>query len=280
MPRWFTTPALQLLKLNGFELRQFEYRGSPVHYVEGGSLGAPLVAVFPGFADNIFSWTRLLLRYSRRFRVVGLDFPGFSGISPHPAGAPLGFADHEQVASDFIGRLGARVDFLIGNSMGGWISLRLAARDPSSIAHLIAINPAGVFTTEAELMRVRDLYDVHSYLDYMRMMRHLWHEMPLYMYPFALGGFYQLSRTPQFRAFFGSIDRSHFINELLPGLSTPISVIWGRGDKLFPETMGRLIAGTAPNARFYPLDEAGHMPQFEAPAKVFELIDRITRPST
>ena len=278
MPQWFNNIALTALRRGGFTLKSFEYRSSPVYYVEGGKIDGPVFVVFPGFGDNIFSWTRFMLRFGRHYRVLGLDFPGYTGKSPHPpTGDILRFSDQEAVAEKFLHDIAKQVDVLVGNSMGGWIALRMAKKHPGKIGEIVALNPAGVFTDEKELRRVRALYDIESYGDYVHMMRHLWAKIPLYFYPFSFFGFYQFTRHPIVRTILDSIEREHFLNDILPLMETPISVVWGERDTLFPKKMGKFIAKTAPNAKYYPIAEAGHMPQVETPDLVYSLMDRILK---
>lgn len=283
MPKWFNQASLAVLKRFGFRLRMFSYHDSPVYYIEGGMPNGPVMVVWPGFGDNMFSWTRFAIRYGRRFRVLVLDFPGYTGLSPRPEKLrePLTFAQQDEVARNFLADIcPQRVDFLVGNSMGGWLGLRAASRHPERIGHLIAINPAGIFTDDEDMARVREIYKIGSYVDYVRMMRHLWNRVPLYIYPFSLTGFYQFMRQPDPGVLLDSISREHFVNEELAKMKVPVSVIWGMKDKLIQEIVGRTIAQNAPGARFYPIEKAGHMPQLERPAELYATIDQITESGT
>jgi 2-hydroxy-6-oxo-octa-2,4-dienoate hydrolase len=161
--------------------------------------------------------------------------------------------------------------------MGGWLALRLASQHPERVGHVVALNPAGLHLADEELARIRKLYDVNSYGDYIRFMRHLWHRIPLAFYPFAALGFYQFTREPVFRTLLDTFKPEHGLDEPLTRLEMPLTVVWGRSDTLFPEEMGRRIASLAPKGRFHPVDKAGHMPQVEAAREVFRVIDEAAR---
>jgi pimeloyl-ACP methyl ester carboxylesterase len=42
-------------------------------------------------------------------------------------------------------------------------------------------------------------------------------------------------------------------------------VVWGAADRIYPPEHGAAFAGAIPGARLAVLDEAGHLPQLEAP---------------
>jgi pimeloyl-ACP methyl ester carboxylesterase len=278
-PAWFNRSALAILRARGFELRQFEHRGTPVYYLEGGKPDAPRVAIFPGYGDTVYSWTGWLLWLSRKFRVLALDFPGSMGLSPAPAaGTPL-FDDQERAAEEFLVSHSGKLDFLVSNSLGGWISLRLAARHGDRMGHLVAVNPGGAFTTEDDIRYAGSLYKITSYADYLRLMKHLWHKVPPLIYPAGLLGIYQFARRPEFQLLPAGINRSHFVNELLPSINVPISVVWGVNDTLFPEAMGKLIVELAPNATYHPIEKAGHMPHLERPVEFWRVLEKIIQAS-
>ncbi|MBI3542034.1 MAG: alpha/beta hydrolase [Deltaproteobacteria bacterium] len=278
MPRWLDELGTRALERGGFRLRSFNYRGSPVYFVDNGercASDAPVMAVFPGFGDTIFSWTRFLLRYGRTHRVLGLDFPGFSGKSPHPPGPTLGFAEEEEVAELFLRDVAGKVDVLVGNSMGGWIALNLAHRHPDKIAHVVALNPGGVLTDEEDGKRIRKIFAIKSYADYIAFMKVLWHRMPLYLYGVAWLGLYQFTQKPLFQGLLDTLEQEHFLNDRLKSIETPITVIWGLEDKLFRAKMGRFIAESAPRGTFHGIERAGHMPHIEAAERVYAIIDAL-----
>jgi len=276
MAKLFNQAALRILRLRGFRLRKFRYRKSPVYYLEGGNKKGPSIAILPGFGDTVYSWTEFMLRYSKHCRIYALDFPGYTGMSPRPQdGSSLSFNDQEKVAKQFLERVGGSVDYLIGNSMGGWLGMRLAARKRIKIGHLIGVNPAGIFTTEEEYLRIQSLFGVKNYTEFLKLMRHIWHKIPFYFYPFSLLGFYQHVKKPEFPKLLSSITPKHFVNHLLPKFRIPVSIIWGTEDKLFGEHMAKLLIELTPNATYYPVPRCGHMPQLEKSREFFKILDGI-----
>lgn len=244
-------------------------------------MGAPKLLVLHGYGDTIFSWTGWLLWLGKRFHVFALDFPGSQGMSPLPkSGAPV-LDDHVATVEELLATRVGRTDFILSNSMGGWVALRVASRQADRVGHVIALNPGGAFTNEKDALHAYALFQVESYADYIRLMSHLWHKVPVAFYPASVLGLYQFTRRPEFTVLPSAVERSHFLNEVLPSLRVPVSVVWGTGDRLFPESMGRLIAELAPNGTYHPIERAGHMPQLERPRELARILNQIfTRAST
>jgi pimeloyl-ACP methyl ester carboxylesterase len=111
----------------------------PTHIVDFGGAGKPFLLVH-GLGGSTVNWLELGPALTRHGRVIALDLPGF-GRTP-PAGRRAGI-DHQQC---FVGRfiddqLGTPTT-LIGNSMGGLVTMLAAARRPEQVERLILINPA------------------------------------------------------------------------------------------------------------------------------------------
>jgi pimeloyl-ACP methyl ester carboxylesterase len=49
-------------------------------------------------------------------------------------------------------------------------------------------------------------------------------------------------------------------------------VVWGAADRIYPAEHGEAFAKAIPDARLVVLDEAGHLPQLEAPAALLAAV--------
>jgi len=49
-------------------------------------------------------------------------------------------------------------------------------------------------------------------------------------------------------------------------------VIWGESDRIVTPAYGRTYAKSFPRSRFEVIAKCGHMPQFEQPARLLELV--------
>ncbi len=113
--------------------------GGPVHYADWGGDGPPLVLVH-GLGGSLTNWMAVGPSLARTHRVLALDLPGF-GRTP-PAGRSVAVVAQVSTVARFIERFGGGRCAVAGNSMGGMISLALAARRPALVSRLILVNPA------------------------------------------------------------------------------------------------------------------------------------------
>jgi pimeloyl-ACP methyl ester carboxylesterase len=136
-------------ELPGFDERVVDVRGLRVRSLVGGA-GPSVVLVhgFTGAASNFVSLAPLL---AQRCRVLVPELPGHGGSEALPAAPNLdAFADPVHAAAAAEGMLPA---VLVGHSLGGLVSLRLAMRHPDAVRGLVLAGAAGIAsaTRRAEL---------------------------------------------------------------------------------------------------------------------------------
>jgi pimeloyl-ACP methyl ester carboxylesterase len=111
-----------------------------VHYVDfGGPPDAPLVVCVHGLGGSYANWLAFAPLLTERARVVAVDLPGF-GRTP-AAGQGTDVGAYQRLLGRFITVTGGPA-VLVGNSMGGLVSLLQAGADEGSVAGLTLISPA------------------------------------------------------------------------------------------------------------------------------------------
>ncbi len=108
-----------------------------IHYREAGS-GPPLLLVH-GLMTTSYSWRYVIEPLSRRFRLIIPDLPGCGRSQVAPSGA----YDAATVAAwigDFQRALAIEGCLAVGNSMGGYLSMRHALASPGAFARLVNIH--------------------------------------------------------------------------------------------------------------------------------------------
>jgi pimeloyl-ACP methyl ester carboxylesterase len=131
-------------RLQGFEERELDWRGTRLRYAVGGSDdggGPPLVLVH-GLGGTIENWQSLAPRLAARHRVLVPDLPGHghSGLLPEArdvdalADAVLGVVRAEELPGAV----------WIGHSLGGVVGLRAAVLQPTAVRGLVLAAAAGI----------------------------------------------------------------------------------------------------------------------------------------
>ena len=135
-----------------FEDRYFTVRdGLRLHYRDyPGASGKPPLLCLHGLTRNARDWAEFAERYSPRFRVLALEFRGRaeSDYDPVPARyTPLTYAGD---VIEMLDQLGIPEAIFVGTSLGGLVTMAIAAMAPQRISAAILndvgpdVDPAGV----------------------------------------------------------------------------------------------------------------------------------------
>ncbi|MBA2540553.1 MAG: alpha/beta fold hydrolase, partial [Deltaproteobacteria bacterium] len=122
--------------------------------------GEPLVLIH-GLGSARTVWSLVTPELAKKFDVLAVDLPGH-GQTPWTAGTamdPRALADSVRATLD---ALNVKRAHLVGNSLGGWVSLELAAAYPDRVASVTALAPAGM--RDKALERISLGFRVNRYL--------------------------------------------------------------------------------------------------------------------
>lgn len=278
--------------------REVELDGLDVHIRETpGPAGGPTTVYVHGLGGSATNWTELAGLLSGRSAGVQVDLPGF-GRSRPSGRARVELPDLARTVTTAIERLGHSPVHLVGNSMGGAISLLVAADRPDLITTLTLISPAmpdlrpdarrlsdprmvlvpvpvigkRVRRTLAQLTP-RDQVDQLLRLCYAEPER-----VPQGRFDLAVDEFNERRAMPWagrsltdatgalFRAWLVSGRRSLW--SVAARVTAPTLVIWGDRDKLVSVRKAPRTARVLPRGRLLVLPRTGHVAQMERPVTV------------
>src|SRR3712207_2674721 len=115
--------------------------GGPVHYVDfGGPEAGPTVVLVHGLGGSHLNWDLFAPLLSPHARVLALDLPGF-GLS-EPGERRTTVHDNVWVLDRFLAEVAGTPAVLVGNSMGGMISILQTATFPESVSGLVLLDAA------------------------------------------------------------------------------------------------------------------------------------------
>ena len=124
----------------------WQWRGQSIYYVRAGERHPqrPPILLIHGFGASTDHWRKNIAELQEDFEVWAVDMLGF-GRSAKPAWEYSGDLWRDQF-HDFITEVIGQPTVLVGNSLGGYSALCVAAQRPSSAAGLVLLNCAGPFT--------------------------------------------------------------------------------------------------------------------------------------
>ena len=253
-----------------------------------GGRGAPLVCLH-GFTDTWRSWELILPALEAEHDVLALTLPG------HAGGPPLdGRVDEDAIADlleEAMDDAGFTTANLVGNSLGGYLALRLAARGRART--VVALAPAGGWAEGDDSYR--------DTLRYFAMMNTLVKRAAPHADRIAATPDGRRRATEAIATDFDHIPPdlvAHMIvgaagcHAALPlidhatrhgysldaeRITCPVRVIWGTADRLLPWPGAALsYRERLPNADWVILDGVGHCPQLDVPTETAQLILGVT----
>jgi pimeloyl-ACP methyl ester carboxylesterase len=267
--------------------------GGPVHYVDfGGAEDGPIMVLVHGLGGSHLNWELLAPRLTPHARVVAIDLPGFGRSEPgeRPATVPANVT----VLERFVNTVTGTPVVLVGNSMGGMISILLAARAPDLADGLVLLDPAlpqpvdlahlptGVFFGAYALPLVGErLVDLRR--------RRLGPRATVYG-TLRLCGVDPAQLPPDLversvalvrdrsdvagmdRAFLSAtrsllwaLVRSRTYHDAMASIAVPVLLVHGDRDRLVPVSAARAAARRHPNWRYVEFRGVGHVPQLQIP---------------
>jgi pimeloyl-ACP methyl ester carboxylesterase/putative sterol carrier protein len=261
-------------------------RGIDTAYLEAGPSDGPAVVLLHGLGGTNASMLPLMWELSTDHRVLAPDLPGFGGSAkPHARYDAAWFVDW---LTSLLDELEVDRAVLIGNSMGGRISLEAGLRAPERVDALVLLSAAAAFRRLRQWVPlVRLLRPEFGYspipvphamvVETIRAMFSDPDRMPQEWLEAGADEFLRVFATREGRFAFLSCLRQIYLDEAygargfwdrLPSLQPPALFVWGDRDRLVPAAFGRYVARALPDAGAIVLEDCGHVPQFEHPEEV------------
>jgi pimeloyl-ACP methyl ester carboxylesterase len=120
--------------------------GITTNYLHAGDESAPPVLLLHGSGPGVTAyanWRLTIPALATRLRVVAPDLVGF-GFTERPPDVRYGMDTWVDQAVGLLDALGVERTSIVGNSFGGGLALRLAARHPDRVDRLVLMGSMGV----------------------------------------------------------------------------------------------------------------------------------------
>ncbi len=254
-----------------------------------GGCGSPLVCLH-GFTGTWRAWELVLPMLEREHDVLALTLPG------HAGGPPIQGDVSSELVADAVERAldaaGWDTAHIVGNSLGGYVALQLAARGRAE--SVVALAPAGGWaagdtsylktadffaTLQEEMKRVAPHAESVVATDAGRrqatqLITTNYAHIPTELLVNHIVGIAACAWTRPL------IEQA--VRDVYPldaaQISCPLRIVWGTGDRLlpWPWTAVRFREDWVPHAEWVELDGVGHCPQLDVPLETAQLITGFT----
>jgi pimeloyl-ACP methyl ester carboxylesterase len=267
------------LDLAGHETRVLELEGH----------GPPVLLVH-GFADSAVTWRLTLDRLARAERAaIAVDLPGFAGVDGLDHGQPV-LPQLDKFIRALVEHVAAErgAVVLVGNSLGGCLTLRAAASRDLPIRAIVPVAPAGLGITRWAHVVERD--------PFIRTLLRAPVPLPETAVRALVGNAYRTLAFARpttvdrrvvraFTAHHRSRDRVAQLlaiaHRMLPELRDPfelerircpVLLVWGTRDRVVSHTLADLVSSTVPATTVALIPGCGHCPQIEEADQFAQLL--------
>jgi 2-hydroxymuconate-semialdehyde hydrolase len=266
-----------------------DVRGTRVRVHESGDPAAPPVVLLHGIGRSLEDWALQHPLLDGDYRVISVDMPGFGLSQRMPSPTTLAvLAEGVWATLDTIGE--TRPVHLMGNSLGGAVSMTMLAATPDRVSTLTLVNSAGFgkeVTVALRLLAVpglgRQMLRRIDRLTAPRMERMIFADRAL-VTPERIEMAIRIARQPDFAPVYLEIAKelgglrgvaAAWRTELLTSLATstkPTMLVWGDRDLILPSRHLTAARAAFPHARSHLFTRTGHMPQIERPGEFAGLV--------
>jgi len=268
VPRWAPPPSDFM-----------DLRGQLVHYRDEGPKNDPVpLVLIHGTAASLHTWQGWVGGLHGRKRVITFDLPGFGLTGPFTGGYPRDDYRADTLARftlDFLDALHVQRFAIGGNSLGGEVAWRVAARAPERVDRLILVDATGyAFVPEHipvgfQVARIPVFNRVSEFLTPRTVVEESVKDV--YGDPSRVTGalvdryFEMMTREGNRRALnlrLRQID-SDLAPERIRTLKLPTLILWGAKDRLVPPANAEHFHQDIAGSQLVVLPGLGHVPQEE-----------------
>ncbi|HLM05497.1 MAG TPA: alpha/beta hydrolase [Blastococcus sp.] len=270
--------------------------GGPVHYVDfGGPDNGPTIVLVHGLGGSHLNWDLLAPLLRPHARVLALDLPGFGRSEPGERRTTV--HDNVLVLDRFLADVVGTPVVLVGNSMGGMISILESAAAPEKVSGLVlldaavpgprrALDPLVAFTFALYAvplvgerflwMRRQRSTPLRQVRDTMRLCGVDPDALPAHTIDRSVALIEQREDQPAMDKAFLAAARSLLrllvdprrYREAMASIAVPVLMVQGDVDRLVPVSAARDISSRHPDWRYVELAGVGHVPQLQVPERV------------
>lgn len=248
----------------GMARRTIDVDGNRAVYFAGGNGGRTIVLVH-GVNDQAGSWVSVIPALMKDSRVIAIDLPGHGESAPASGPLPMlllvnalqAAIDHESPETPVV---------LVGNSMGGWVSMLYAADHPARVSRLVLEDASGMSWDMSHVpLFPRNREEA---LKLLRLVHGPDTPIADYLVDAMLK---DAAKMPQARVLQAGVIFA-VVDARLHDITMPVTLIWGTNDGLLPIAYAEALRKHLPGSTLHIIDKAAHIPHRQAPAEFTRLL--------
>jgi len=268
-PLWVSDQLLRYkMWRQGVSSHYIELDGHRIHYVEAGPVNGKQLLLVHGLGSRVEDWAELMPRFAGEgYHVYAPDLLGY-GRSAKPQGSDYSIAEEEKMVAQFMDAMHLVQPDVIGWSMGGWVSMRLAVDFPQRVRRLVLYDTAGLYFQVDFSFDNFTPKSIDEVTELLRVLEPVPTRLPDFVSRDVVRRAAENGWVTQRSIHAMTIGRE-LMDFRLSGLKMPVLVVWGEMDRLIPPATGERLQQLVPQARLEIVDGCGHLAPRECPVPVF-----------
>jgi pimeloyl-ACP methyl ester carboxylesterase len=236
------------------------------------------IVLIHGMGSASTAWRLLVPELRRNFRVITVDLPGH-GKTPFQKGLAMDPISLASMVADTVNRV-SNGYHLVGNSLGGWVALELAAHNSERVHSLTALAPAGMWINPFQrrypataFLRIfakstRPLTPLFLHFQWAKSLGFAtvsprWREFD---YTLCMDAVRAMTDSAGYYPAFDGMLMKRFESEISPKI--PVTIVFGDSDNTLPAQSCQERSLAPQHARWVTLAECGHAPMWDSVPEV------------
>lgn len=253
----------------GFKLKTTAIENHIIFYLQGGE--GETVLLVHGFTADKYTWIKFAKSISNHYQVIAVDLPGH-GESTYCEKCNYSIQSQTQYLKKIVDKLGIDKMHLVGNSMGGRISISFTRLYQDQVKSLALLNSAGVNAPKPSefnklLKTGKNMFNIQNRQDFDALMNMSMASPPFLPWPIkSVTSRNYITRNVINQKIFHDITESLWDSQsILQEIHVPVLILWGKEDQLIDVSCVPIFEKNLSNSTSVILENTGHCPMIEKP---------------
>lgn len=248
-----------------------------------GSADSPALVMIHGMGSASTSWRQITPELAKYFRIIHIDLPGH-GFSPYDSKIEMDPHSLGELVFTELKRMRVEKFHLVGNSLGGWVVLDIAAEHPENVLSVTGVAPAGLWLSPVNRRLpigafARTLARItHPFAPYFMQYEWArkigfasvspkWRELEIKT---ILDAVVAMGTSRGYYPAWDALLSLRFDKEI--SSDVPVTIIFGDTDNTLPAKTSQERSLAPRHAKWVLLSESGHAPMWDHPDEVIQEI--------
>ena len=236
------------------------------------------IVLIHGMGSASTAWRLLIPELRRHFRVITVDLPGH-GKTPFRTGTPMDPISLAHMVVETVDRTSEGYH-VVGNSLGGWVALEIAAHNSGRVRSLTALAPAGMWINPFQrrypataFLRMfakstRPLTPLFLHFQWAKSLGFAtvsprWRQFD---YTLCMDAVRAMTDSEGYYPAFDGMLMKRFESEIPPEI--PVTILFGDSDNTLPAQSCQERSLAPRHARWVTLADCGHAPMWDSVPEV------------